>query len=117
MNILLGITGGIASYKMVNLVSLLVKQGHNVKVVLTEDASKLVSINALETMSKNKVHKDMWTDDMLSHIDLGKWADIIMLCPATYNTINKIACGIADNLLTTIVSAFTKSIYLSSNEY
>ena len=107
-NILLGITGGIAAYKIPSLSSALRKQGANIKVVMTPAATKFITPLTMQTMSSNVVHIDMF--DQLSnmnveHVSLAKWADIIVVAPATANTIGKYANGIADNLLTTILMA------------
>lgn len=107
-NILLGITGGIAAYKIPSLSSALRKQGANIKVVMTPAATKFITPLTMQTMSSNVVHVDMF--DQLSnmnveHVSLAKWADIIVVAPATANTIGKYANGIADNLLTTILMA------------
>ncbi len=110
MKILLGICGGIASYKCVDLVSQLRKCGHDIRVVMTHNASKMVSPLALETISKNHVHMNMWNEEEYSkveHIELATWADVFVVAPASYNFIGKVANGIADDFLTTIFSATT----------
>jgi phosphopantothenoylcysteine decarboxylase/phosphopantothenate--cysteine ligase len=107
-NIVLGVTGGIAVYKAADLVSKLVKQGANVDVIMTEGATKFVTPLTFQTMSQNVVHTEMFgliTDFDVEHISLAKRADIILIAPATANTIGKIANGIADNMLTTVVMA------------
>ncbi len=103
-NILLGITGGIAAYKTTFLVRLLIKAGANVKVVLTESASSFVSPLTLATLSKNPavtsfVKKDANETDWNNHVDLGLWADLMVIAPATANTLSKMAHGTCDNLL------------------
>ena len=103
-NILLGITGGIAAYKTTFLVRLLIKAGANVKVVLTESASSFVSPLTLATLSKNPavtsfVKKDGNETDWNNHVDLGLWADLMVIAPATANTLSKMANGTSDNLL------------------
>ena len=103
-NILLGITGGIAAYKTTFLVRLLIKAGANVKVVLTESASSFVSPLTLATLSKNPavtsfVKKDANETDWNNHVDLGLWADLMVIAPATANTLSKMANGTCDNLL------------------
>jgi phosphopantothenoylcysteine decarboxylase/phosphopantothenate--cysteine ligase len=102
--ILLGITGGIAAYKTTFLVRLLIKAGANVKVVLTESASSFVSPLTLATLSKNPaltafVKQDGEVTDWNNHVDLGLWADIMIIAPATANTMSKMANGTTDNLL------------------
>lgn len=101
-NILLGITGGIAAYKTANLVRLLKKSGANVQVVMTPDAKEFVTPLTLSTLSENPVHSifsDEETGEWNSHVELGLWADIFIIAPATANTIGKMANGLCDNLL------------------
>tara|TARA_R100001369_G_scaffold90286_2_gene129074 strand:- start:1319 stop:2524 length:1206 start_codon:yes stop_codon:yes gene_type:complete len=103
-NILLGITGGIAAYKTTFLVRLLIKAGANVKVVLTESASSFVSPLTLATLSKNAVLSSFVDEENGSvswnnHVELGLWADIVLIAPATANTLSKMANGTCDNLL------------------
>ena len=103
-NILLGITGGIAAYKTTFLVRLLIKAGANVKVVLTESASSFVSPLTLATLSKNPavtsfVKEEGNETDWNNHVDLGLWADLMVIAPATANTLSKMASGTCDNLL------------------
>ncbi len=116
-NILIGISGGIAAYKMPGLVRLFVKNGYNVKVVLTDNARLFVTRETIEVLSGNDVYSDELSDrDIIDaiHIELSKWADVILIAPATFNTIGKIASGIADNLLTSVVAASDhKKIVLS----
>ncbi|MBN2724267.1 MAG: bifunctional phosphopantothenoylcysteine decarboxylase/phosphopantothenate--cysteine ligase CoaBC [Deltaproteobacteria bacterium] len=106
-NILLAVTGGIAAYKTPSLVRLFKKDGYDVRVVVTENALELVSENALATVSQNPVRKNIFeiSPNSVDHIDVARWADLIIVAPATANTIAKYACGIADNLLTTILMA------------
>ncbi|RKR13388.1 phosphopantothenoylcysteine decarboxylase/phosphopantothenate--cysteine ligase [Maribacter vaceletii] len=103
-NILLGITGGIAAYKTTFLVRKLIKAGANVKVVLTESASSFVSPLTLATLSKNPVvtsfvSKEENQVDWNNHVELGLWADYMLIAPATANTMSKMANGTCDNLL------------------
>ena len=103
-NILLGITGGIAAYKTTFLVRLLIKAGANVKVVLTESASSFVSPLTLATLSKNAVVSSFVDEENGSvswnnHVELGLWADLVLIAPATANTLSKMANGTCDNLL------------------
>jgi len=100
---LVGITGGIAAYKVPLLVRLLRKNGCEVKVVMTAAAGPLVGAEALRVLSGNPVYLDGVENQYdMGHIRLSEWADVFLICPATANTIAKIACGIADNLLTTL---------------
>ncbi|WP_420322816.1 bifunctional phosphopantothenoylcysteine decarboxylase/phosphopantothenate--cysteine ligase CoaBC [Flagellimonas sp.] len=103
-NILLGITGGIAAYKTTFLVRLLIKAGAQVKVVMTQSAGSFVSPLTLSTLSKNPVLMDFINqeDGSLSwnnHVELGLWADVMIIAPATANTLSKMAHGTCDNLL------------------
>ena len=103
-NILLGITGGIAAYKTTFLVRLLIKAGANVKIILTDSASLFVSPLTLATLSKNPVVSDFvktdaHTTDWNNHVELGLWADLMIIAPATANTMSKMAAGTCDNLL------------------
>ena len=103
-NILLGISGGIAAYKTTFLVRLLIKAGAQVKIVMTESASSFVSPLTLSTLSKNPVLLDFVNEEDGSitwnnHVELGLWADIMLIAPATANTLSKMANGTCDNLL------------------
>ncbi|WP_418500826.1 bifunctional phosphopantothenoylcysteine decarboxylase/phosphopantothenate--cysteine ligase CoaBC [Flagellimonas sp.] len=103
-NILLGISGGIAAYKTTFLVRLLIKAGAQVKIVMTQSASSFVSPLTLSTLSKNPVLLDFVNEEDGSiswnnHVELGLWADIMLIAPATANTLSKMANGTCDNLL------------------
>ncbi|MBO0354256.1 bifunctional phosphopantothenoylcysteine decarboxylase/phosphopantothenate--cysteine ligase CoaBC [Muricauda ruestringensis] len=103
-NILLGVSGGIAAYKTTFLVRLLIKAGAQVKVIMTQSASSFVSPLTLSTLSKNPVLMDFINeeDGSLSwnnHVELGLWADVMLIAPATANTLSKMANGTCDNLL------------------
>ena len=108
-NILIGITGSIAAYKAAMLVRLLVKEGASVQVLMTPYAKEFITPLTMATLSKNPILVDFFdpeNGDWNSHVDLGNWADIYLISPATANTIGKMANGIADNLLlTTYLSA------------
>jgi phosphopantothenoylcysteine decarboxylase/phosphopantothenate--cysteine ligase len=106
--ILIGVTGGIAIYKICALVRLFIKSGAQVKVVMTENATKFISPMTFQTLTGFSTYVSMFppTDpNALDHINLARWADIFILAPATANTIGKIANGIGDNLLTTVILA------------
>ena len=116
-HVLLGVTGGIAAYKAPAIVSRLKKLGMEVKVVMTEAATKFVTPLTFQTMSNEVVHVDMF--DQLNnmdveHIALAKWADVMVIAPATANTMAKLAYGIADNMLTTVALATTAPILIAS---
>jgi len=107
-NILVGVTGGIAAFKSASIVSLLKKKGYNIKVIMTENATNIIGPLTLETLSKNRVYVDMWDKNPhyeVEHISLADWADIVLIAPATYNMIGKVANGIADDMLSTVLSA------------
>lgn len=107
--ILVGITGGIAAYKTATAIRMLVRLGATVRVVMTEHAKEFITPLTLATLSKNPVFSDFFNPrdgNWNSHVDLGLWADLFLVAPATANTIAKMAAGIADNLLlTTYLSA------------
>ena len=106
--IVLGITGGIAAYKAAELTRELVRNGSEVSVIMTDNASKFITPLTLETLSGNQVFTDMFArirDFQISHVSLADLADIMIIAPATANVIGKIASGIADDLLTTTIMA------------
>jgi len=103
-NILVGITGSIAAYKAATLVRLLVKEGASVKVVMTPLAKEFITPLTLATLSRNPILVDFFNPengDWNSHVDLGMWADLYLIAPASANTMGKMAHGVADNLLLT----------------
>ncbi|WP_445436189.1 bifunctional phosphopantothenoylcysteine decarboxylase/phosphopantothenate--cysteine ligase CoaBC [Candidatus Borreliella tachyglossi] len=114
-NILIGVCGGIAAYKSAYIISSLVKMGYSVKVIMTENATKFITPLTLETVSKNSVVKDLWNTahEEVEHINLARWANLILVIPATYNIISKIASGIADDALSTIISASAAPTYFA----
>ena len=111
-NILVGITASIAIYKTLELIRLYIKAGANVKVVMSPSATKFITPLTFETISQNKVlieeNEDWSKQSVNNHIDIGKWADIFIIAPATANTINKLANGIADNLLLQTALAYPR---------
>lgn len=111
-NILIGISGGIAAYKICYLVRSLIKQGANVKVVMTPHSKEFVTPMTLSTLSKNRVYSEEFNQEDWSpeHISLADEADIFVLVPATANTIGKVATGVCDNLLTSLLCAYTKPV-------
>jgi len=101
LRVLIGVTGSIAAYKTCELVRLFIKRGDEVRVVMSEAATKFVTPLTFEALTRNKVlieKNEDWSNE-LNHIDYAKWADIYIIAPATANTVNKAANGIADNLL------------------
>ena len=109
--ILVGTSSGIAIYKICSLVRLFLKHGATVKVVMTENATKLVSPLAFQSLTQSPVYVSMFNpvdSDKIEHIHLAEWADIFVVAPATANTIAKMANGISDNLLTTVTLALSE---------
>lgn len=119
-NILIGITGGIAAYKICELIRLFKKSGNNVKVTVTPNALEFVTELTLDTLSQEGVLKEniyyeqFNTDDKKpEHIALCDWADVFLIAPASANTIGKIANGMCDNLLTSLACAFQKQLFIA----
>ncbi|MBC7566217.1 MAG: bifunctional phosphopantothenoylcysteine decarboxylase/phosphopantothenate--cysteine ligase CoaBC [Pedobacter sp.] len=103
--IILGVCGSIAAYKSAILVRLLIKSGANVKVILTADAANFITPLTLATLSKNPVYTqyfDAETGVWSNHVELGLWADLMIIAPASANTLAKMAAGLCDNLLTAV---------------
>lgn len=114
--ILLGITGGIAAYKSAELLRLLKKSGADVRVVLTEGGSQFITPLTLAALSGHRVYQHLFDandEANMSHIGLARWADLILVAPATSNFIAKFANGIADDLLTTLCLATTSPVRLA----
>ena len=108
LNIVVGITGGIAAYKACGIVSFLKGQGANVDVIMTKNACEFITPLTLETLSGNKVVTDMFErPDYIDvrHISLARKADLFLIVPATANIIGKVANGIADDMLSTTIMA------------
>lgn len=104
--ILIGVTSGIAIYKVLSLISSLRKLGAKVEVIMTESATKFINPITFETMANGKVYTDMWIHpDKVLHVDVTNDVDLFLIAPATANTIAKVYAGIADNLLTTAILA------------
>jgi len=101
LNVLIGVSGSIAVYKTCQLIRLFIKNGDNVKVIMTPSSEKFITPLTFEALTRNKVltqNSESWSSE-LNHIDYAKWADIFIIAPATANTLNKAYRGIADNLL------------------
>jgi phosphopantothenoylcysteine decarboxylase/phosphopantothenate--cysteine ligase len=114
--ILLGITGGISAYKSADIASKLRQCGATVDVVMTESAEKFITPLTLQSITARKVYTDMWepvSDFSIDHISLAEAADLIIIAPATANTIAKLACGMADNLLCSTVLATKAPVIVS----
>lgn len=117
MNILLIVSGGIAAYKSIDLCSSLVKQGNNVKVILTKNAENFVTQLPFQTLTKNRVYTSTFEEvdeNEIQHIDLTKWVEKIIVAPATANLISKFSNGIADDLATSLMLAVrdTSAVYI-----
>lgn len=114
-NVLIGITGGIAAYKICDLIRMFKKANANVKVIVTENALNFVTKLTLQTLSQNKVYVEQYDveDYKPEHISLADEADIFVIAPASANTISKLATGICDNLLTSVACAFKKPIVIA----
>lgn len=114
--IILGVCGSIAAYKSALLVRLLVKAGANVKVILTADAANFITPLTLATLSKNPVYTqyfDAETGVWSNHVELGLWADLVLIAPASANTIAKLASGLCDNLLTAVYLSAKCPVYFA----
>lgn len=114
-NILLGITGSISAYKSCELARLFVKAGASVHVLMTPSAERFVSALTFEALTRNPVlteNTESWSSD-LNHIEIGKKCDVFIIAPATANTINKIAKGVADNILSQALLAFSGEIVIA----
>ncbi|WP_271398234.1 bifunctional phosphopantothenoylcysteine decarboxylase/phosphopantothenate--cysteine ligase CoaBC [Salinicoccus roseus] len=115
-NIVIGVTGGIAAYKAVDLTSKLIQAGHEVRVVLTDNALEFITPLAFQAIGRNHVYTNTFKEEdpsVISHINIGEWADIIVVAPITANTISKLACGIYDNMLLNVLAANTKPVILA----
>jgi len=115
-NILLGIGGGIAVYRVAELVRLLIKQGANVRCVMTRSACEFVAPLTFESLTGEKVHTDLFdltSERQMGHIQLARWADVVVIAPATANLMAKIVHGMADDLLTTMMQVCEVPILLA----
>jgi phosphopantothenoylcysteine decarboxylase / phosphopantothenate---cysteine ligase len=118
-NILLGITAGIAAYKTAHLVRLFIKAGAQVKVVMTPASKEFVTPLTLSTLSKNPVYSTFFdkgneeNEEWNSHVDLGLWADYMLVAPATANTLSKMANGVCDNLLLAVYLSAKCKVYFA----
>lgn len=114
-NILIGVCGGIASYKVLDLCSRLKKKDVNLKIIMTPSACEFVKPLSFETMGKCKVYTDLFegSHESVHHIDLPKWADVFLIAPASANTIAKMATGIADNFLLSSYLACDKDVIIA----
>lgn len=114
--VLLGVTGSIAAYKMANVASALVKKGADVHVIMTKNATNFINPITFETLTNHKCLVDTFDRNFefnVEHVSIAKAADVALIAPATANVIGKIACGIADDMLTTTIMACTCPILVS----
>lgn len=114
--VLLGVTGGIAAYKTPHLVRLMKKAGMDVRVLMTPSAHRFVTAETLSTVSENPVYTDFFkgdSGDWNNHVELGLWADVMIIAPATASTLGKMANGISDNLLITTYLSARCPVYVS----
>ena len=114
--VLLGVSGSIAAYKSPDIVRRLQDLGAEVRVVVTNGGREFVSERSLQTISKNKVHDNLWDKDAelsMGHIELAKWADIVIIAPASANTIAKLCHGKADDLLSTVILATSATVMIA----
>ena len=114
-NILLGVSGGIAAYKVLDLCSRLKKRGVNLKIIMTESATEFIKPLSFETMGRCQVYTDLFIGhhEQVHHIELAKWADVMLIAPASANTIAKMANGIADNFLLSTYLACDKDVIIA----
>ncbi|RZA02336.1 MAG: bifunctional phosphopantothenoylcysteine decarboxylase/phosphopantothenate--cysteine ligase CoaBC [Sphingobacteriaceae bacterium] len=115
-NIVLGICGSIAAYKSASLVRLLVKAGANVQVVMTPDATNFITPLTLSTLSKKPVYHQYFepeTGEWNNHVELGLWADVLLIAPTSANTLAKMATGLVDNLLTAVYLSAKCPVYFA----
>ncbi len=114
--IILGVSGSIAAYKSPDIVRRLQDLGAEVRVILTGGGREFVSERSLQTVSKNKVHDNLWDSEAelsMGHIELAKWADVVIIAPASANTIAKLCHGKADDLLSTVILATSASVMVA----
>ena len=113
--ILLGISGSIAAYKTPDLVRKLIKKGADVQVIMTDSAKEFVTTLSLSTVSKNPVYSSFKSDDDVwnNHVELGLWSDFMLICPATANTLFKMANGNCDNFLTAVYLSCKSKVFFA----
>ena len=112
--ILIAVTGSIAAYKIAILVRLFVKNGAEVKVIMTKAATQFIPALTLSTLSKNEVLQDLYNKDIwANHVLLGRWADVMLVAPASCNTIAKMANGVCDNILLAVYLSATCPVFIA----
>lgn len=116
LRIVLGITGGVAAYKSATLARLFVKSGHSVQVVMTASACEFITPLTFQALTGKAVHTTLLDENAelgMGHIELAQWADVVLIAPASANTLGKLSCGLADDLLTTVCMATAAPIVLA----
>jgi len=117
VRLILGVTGSIAAYKAADIANRLTKDGHDVDVIMTSSAQKLITPVTFQTLTKRKVYTEMFCEfdcSEVRHISIAKSAEVALVAPATANIIGKLANGIADDYLTTVIAAFfPKPLYIA----
>ena len=114
--ILLIICGGISAYKSLEIIRILKKQGAQVKSILTKSGKEFVTPLSVASLSKEKVYEDLFSyenEAKMDHINLSRWSDLVLVAPATANTISKLSSGLADDLASTVILASNKHIFLA----
>ncbi len=115
-NILLAVTGSIAAYKSPDIIRRLQELGAKVRVILTQSGAEFITQQTLQTISKNKIYDNLWDKDAelaMGHIELARWADVVLIAPASANSIAKLAAGVADDLLGNVVLASKAKIFIA----
>ena len=122
--IVVGLTGGIAAYKIPPLIRLLKKDGADVRAIMTEASTRFITELTIETISQNPVARKMFPENRYvgtHHIDIALWADLFVIAPATANFLGKVASGVCDDLLTTVICAAEATVMIvpamNSNMY
>jgi phosphopantothenoylcysteine decarboxylase/phosphopantothenate--cysteine ligase len=116
LKILLGVSGSIAAYKAAHLTRLLVKDGHDVKIIMTHSAVDFIAPLTLSTLSKNPVITELFnkgSGEWENHVALANWADIFLIAPLSANTLAKMAMGLCDNILITTYLSATCPVYVA----
>ena len=113
--ILLIICGGISAYKSLELIRLFKKQGAKIKTILTKSAKKFITTLSVGSLSQEKVYDDLFNTENeveMDHISLSRWADVVLVAPATANTISKLSAGSSEDFASTVILASNKDIFL-----
>jgi phosphopantothenoylcysteine decarboxylase/phosphopantothenate--cysteine ligase len=116
LKIILGVSGSIAAYKAAHLTRLLVKEGHELKIVMTSNAKGFITPLTLSTLSKNPVLSDLFdanSGEWVNHVALANWADLLLIAPLSASTLAKMATGLCDNLLLTTYLSATCPVYVA----